>query len=331
MADHRLAVWDAALDAVRSYLRGAGLLEVSTPFIVPAVAVEPFIEPVVVGAGADRHFVITSPELAMKRLVCRHHHDVFQIAHVRRAGERSDRHREEFHLVEWYRVGATLGTLQADVAALCRRVAAAVAGVQGRTTPPEPRWETHRFFDLLETTTGVDLRGADDPGTLLQSLRSAAGLSGDTVAAADLGVSQLARWTECFSLWSDQHLDAWLRDRPGVAVHLEAFPPALAALAQVDRRAAPAFAHRFESHLGGIEVANGYLELRDAEEQRRRFERVNALRERHGLETLPLDEAFLADLEHPGLPSCVGVALGLDRLVMLAAGAHRLDDIDPLG
>jgi len=326
-----LAAWDAALGAVREQLRGWGLMEVSTPFVVPAVAVEPFIEPVPVGAS----FVITSPELAMKRLLCRHRRSIFQVARVRRAGERSDNHLEEFHLVEWYRVGADLERLHHDVAAIVDAVRRAVADSVGRPPPAPATWERHAFFDVLEATTGVSRTRAAQPAgaaALLQALRGQAGVvSAPEVASQDdPELWSLATWTELFSLWSDLHLDPWLAERTsqGVAVHLELFPPPLAALSQLDEHLD--HAHRFESHLEGVELANGYLELSDPVAQRERFELVNRLRAGHDMPPLPLDEAFLRALEDPGLPPCVGVALGLDRLVMLACGARSLGEIDPL-
>lgn len=324
--------------AARGHLRGAGFMEVSTPFVVEAVAVEPFIEPVPAGAG----FVITSPELAMKRLVASGRRSIFQIAHVRRAGERSDRHAEEFHLVEWYRVGGTLAQLQADVAGLVAAVGAAVGAVVGERPAARclpARWRTVGFAELWQTTTGAALPGLDDLDAIdgwLTRFRERLGLGlglgsdgGPSSVEAVPGLDALARWTELFSLWSDVALDPWLGERAaaGEGIHMEGFPAPLAALARVNGDVG----RRFESYAGGVELANGYDELRDPAEQRTRFERVNALRVRHGLDALPIDASFLAALRDPGLPECVGVALGLDRLVMLAAGAQRLSDIDPLG
>ena len=117
----RVRLWDAALSAVRDYFREQGLREVSTPVRVPAVAIEPFIEPI----AAPPMLLATSPELAMKRLVARGSGSIFQISHVFRRAEVGERHSEEFHLVEWYRVGATLEQVTGDVEAIVARVFAA--------------------------------------------------------------------------------------------------------------------------------------------------------------------------------------------------------------
>ncbi|MFY0532025.1 amino acid--tRNA ligase-related protein [Nannocystis pusilla] len=117
----RVQIWDAALAAVRGYFRDQGLREVSTPVRVPAVAVEPFIDPIAAPPG----LLATSPELAMKRLLVRGSGPIFQVAHVFRRAEIGERHSEEFHLVEWYRLGADLDPLLADVEALVARVFAA--------------------------------------------------------------------------------------------------------------------------------------------------------------------------------------------------------------
>ena len=137
---------------------------------------------------------------------------------------------------------------------------------------------------------------------------------------SSIGCSQ---WTELFSLWSDLHLDPWLAALPeDVAVHVVGFPASLAALSELEPSGRAA---RFESHVRGVELANGYRELRDARAQRERFELVAALRARHQQRPLPLPEGFLAELDR--LRPCAGVALGLDRLLALACGCERLDDI----
>jgi lysyl-tRNA synthetase class 2 len=141
-------------------------------------------------------------------------------------------------------------------------------------------------------------------------------------------------WTALFSDWSDAHLDPWLRARAtqgrsnashhpnGAAVHVTGFPAALSALAVIRG----GVARRFESYVHGIELANGYWELRDSAEQRERFARVNRLRAAHGAEPLPMPERFLAALST--LPPAAGVALGLERLIALAAGVADLANIN---
>lgn len=324
--DRRVAIWDAALCVVREHLRREGLREVSTPVRVAAPAIEPYIDPIAAPPG----YLATSPELAMKRLLARGSGPIFQVSHVFRQAERGDRHSEEFHLLEWYRLGGDLRALEADVEALVAAVFAAVGGA------PPRHWLRVDFFALFEETCGIALRGDEDDAELKETLGpQLRALVWDEGSGARLGplcsrdpqVRHLAAWTTLFSVWSDLHLDPWLAGRVGVGVHLGNFPGALAALAQRSQEEGRVVAHRLESHVAGVELANGYLELRDPNEQRRRFLAVDALREALGQRSLPLDEDFLRELGEPGLPLCTGMALGLDRLIMLACGQTRLADI----
>ena len=315
----RVDLWDRGLAAVRAYLRAEGMREVSTPVRVAAPAIEPFIEPIAAPPG----YLATSPELAMKRLLCRGSGSIFQIAHVFRRAEIGARHSEEFHLIEWYRVEAALAEGRRDVEALV----AAVIEVAGGEGPR--RWESHGILDVVDETLGVRLRGDEEAGVLAE-LAAARGLPLVAVGLDDhdLEVRRLAAWTAFLSEWSDRHLDPWLLARAERGIHLGDFPPALAALAElVEVGDGPRVAARFESFVGGVELANGYQELRDAGDQRRRFVAVAGLRRALGLPPLALDQAFLGDLEGRGLPRAAGVALGLDRLLMLAVGASSLADI----
>lgn len=329
-ARQRVLVWDAALHAARQVLRGQGLCEVVTPVRLCAVAVEPFIEPMAAPPG----LLATSPELPMKRLLCRGAPSIFQIATCFRQGELGDLHREELHLCEWYRVGEDTAALQADVERLVEAVLAAVAEVLGEPGLPGPphRWVRVGMLDLVHETVGLRLRGDEDAPSLAAALEPVRDALGDPLAtvrderlASSPRAHALAAWTAFFSAWCDASLDPWLREHAEEGVHLADFPRPLAALSAPDP--ARPLAHRFESHVRGRELANGYRELCDADEQRRRFEDVNGLRASLDLPALPLDEAFLEDLRDPGLPPCAGVALGLDRLVLLATGRRRLADV----
>lgn len=333
----RVRAWDAALAAVREYLRAAGLREVSTAVRVDAVAIEPWIDPLT----CEGRLLITSPELAMKQLLARGSGPVFQIAHVFRRAERGARHSEEFHLIEWYRERGddpdALGVVMRDVEQIVARVFAAVAAELGDRVLPRPpapeRWERVNLLDLMGETLGCEFAGNEPAEALESHLRrvradAAVGLDAH-VGARTIDDGELARllaWTELFSLWSDGVFEPWLRARgQGSGVHVEGFPASLAALAELDAHPSRHVGARFESHVGAVELANGYRELRDAVEQRRRFELVAAMRAHHRQAPLPMPEAFLAEL--PDMPACSGVALGLDRLVALACGCDRLDQV----
>jgi lysyl-tRNA synthetase class 2 len=324
----RVALWDRALDTVRAHFRRTHAAEVTTPVRVEAVALEPWIEPIP-AAGA---YLAPSPELAMKRLLCRGCGSIFQIGHVFRRAEQGDLHAEEFHLVEWYRIDADDETVtMADAEAIVTGVFAAVAEVlpHAGAVPPH-RWSRHGFLDLLHETAGLKLRGDEDASQLRHAVRATNLGWRDAIDPPrpldDCDVDTLWSWTALLSAWSDAHLDPWLRSRgPGEGVHVVDFPRALAALSAASDDGCTA--HRFESHVGGVELCNGYLELRDAAQQRRRFEIVAGLRRAFDLPGLPMPDAFLADLVGPGLPACSGAALGLDRLLMLATGQRRLDAV----
>lgn len=362
----RAVLWDCAARAIRDYLRGQGLRELFTPARVCAPAIEPWIDVLPAPPGHLR----TSPELAIKRLLARKVGSCFELAKVFRAGEIGDWHREEFHLLEWYRVApdhaaasevdaqaegeseaeAAFEQLPRDVEAIVACVAEAVAaepslagelgGEPALTRVAAPRsWEGWSFDDVWRETTG-QARPADT----LEALEAAAldlrrvspdmgsplleGHGQRAQREVDADVDVLVAWSELFSWWTDLALDPWLeaRAREGVGVHVSDFPAPLAALSQVHATAHGPRARRFESFIGRVELANGYLELRDASEQRRRFERVSAMRARASLPPLPLDEGFLADVGE--LPACAGVALGFERVLAWAVGASRLDELD---
>jgi lysyl-tRNA synthetase class 2 len=328
----RAEAWVAAEGAVRAYFEGEAVREVSTSLVVSAPAIEPYIEPVREGEG----WIRTSPELALKRMLAEGSGPIYEIAQVARKGEAGALHRERFVLVEWYRLGEELEPVMRDVERLVEQVRVAVASVEGladagaRVRGEALAWEQVKLLDLMAETLGMQMPEQGDVAALervLASVRANAPGQLDQAAPVErlreTQLDELLAWTELFSLWSDIYLNPSLHSRPEVGVHIVEFPAALAALSVVER----GVAHRFESHAWSVELANGYRELRDATEQRRRFELVNGLRVHQGQDRLPLDEAFLGALEEPGLPPCCGVALGLDRLVMLACGFETLDAI----
>ena len=332
----RVRAWDAALASVRGYLRGEGLREVSTRVRVEAVALEPWIEPI---ASADR-WLATSPELEMKRLLAEGSGSIFQIAHVFRSAERGARHSEEFHLIEWYRVAEAgeargssayvevIADVEAVVAAVFEAVFEAVGQELGLARPARLAWRRVPLLELMSETLGASLAGDEDAAALaplLARVRSEGGLGLGPGAASpqDHELAALLAWTELFSLWSDLYLDPWLEARGSIGVHVLDFPRYLAALAE--HRGDGKSAARFESHVRGVELANGYRELRDPDEQGRRFERVAAMRRLYGQRELPQPRRFIEVLDR--LPPCAGVALGLDRLIALACGRQRLDAI----
>jgi lysyl-tRNA synthetase class 2 len=261
----------------------------------------------------------------MKQLLAGGSGSIFQVAHVFRGGEVGPRHREEFHLVEWYRVGeGAFEAVERDVEAIAERVSDACAefGGEGSSVPRAGRWTRRVFSDLWEETVGREMPvGAEELEREIVAVSEGQAhplswADGDS----DPALRELDAWTSLFSWWSDRHLDPWLQRADG-GLHLHGFPAALAALAQVEGPRA----HRFESYAAGVELANGYLELRDGAQQRLRFERVNAQRARHGLPALPISASFCDAVGR--LPACAGVAMGLERLLCVAIGASELSEL----
>ena len=293
----------ALLYRLRQFFAERGIVEVETPLLCDRGVTDPAIEPLMVEQGVSlRHsrYLQTSPEYAMKRLLAAHGEPIFQIGKAFRDGEAGARHNPEFTLLEWYRPGFGQHQLMDEVADLVRLCLG--------ERPLHKRSYRQLFLDLLEVdpfTASVDqlqtvARNYLDPGTL----------SGDRDLWLDLLMShtiepQLAALGMCF-----------VYDYP-------ASQAALSCLVPVDD---VVVGQRFELYVDGMELANGYFELTDAEEQRRRFEQDNLRRREHGLSERPLDERLLAAMSH-GLPSCAGVALGVDRLLMLVTGVSDIREV----
>ena len=306
----RLVLRAALLARARSFFAARGVLEVDTPMVVNAPVTDVHIHSARVTLAADdphtaksaAFFLHTSPEYAMKRLLAAGAGDIYQICHVVRALERGRLHNAEFTLIEWYRVGWTLDALMDEVDALARELLGARASGLASTRVS--------YREAFLQQLGIDPFSAPMPE--LMAAARAAGFTGasdnrDELLELLMSVSvgpQLGR---------------------GALTFVYGYPASQAALARLDpadRRAA----RRFELYCEGIELANGFHELADAREQRARFEHDIAERRRLALSTAALDERLLAALE-AGLPECCGVALGFDRLVMLAEGAERIDEV----
>ncbi|HWP94323.1 MAG TPA: EF-P lysine aminoacylase EpmA [Gammaproteobacteria bacterium] len=290
---------------IRAFFATRGVLEVETPVLSAAAAPDPHLtSPVtrLTAAGGGTFYLHTSPEYPMKRLLAAGYGDIWQLCRVFRDGERGARHNPEFTLLEWYRIGFDHHTLMNEVSALLRQV------LDGHLELGADERLTYR--EAFRRHAGLDPFEATD-----ETLRAAVQrLGGETRG--------LARDALLDFLGGHVVYPALGHGRP---TFLYDFPASQAALARV-RDDDPAVAERFEVFVDGIELANGYHELADAREQRARFERHNRERAAAGLPVMPLDERLLAALAH-GLPDCAGVALGFDRLVMLAAGARRIEEV----
>lgn len=266
-------------------------------------------------------YLHTSPEFAMKKLLAAGERRIAAFAHVWRNRERGALHSPEFTMLEWYRVGEDYTILMEDCAAFLR-LAAEVAGAtvlrfRDRTCDPFAPPERLSVADAFSRHAGIDLLATIDAdgATGRAALAAAAALAGVRTAPDDT-------WSDIFSRILAERVEPHLG--MGRATILDRYPAAEAALA----RRAPddgRVAERFEVYACGVELANGFGELTNAPEQRRRFEEEMEIKARIYGERYPIDEEFLAALAL--MPDASGIALGFDRLVMLATGAPRIDDV----
>jgi lysyl-tRNA synthetase class 2 len=295
------------LGVTRRFFEERGVLEVETPSIVSHAVTERHLRNVEchlhVGTRA-RHFLHTSPEFHMKRLLADGAPDIYQICKVYRDGELGTKHLPEFTLIEWYRHAFDRSQMIGDACDLISRI----AGVAGKFVLSA---ETVRYAELFLHETGIDVRHDSAQCVRKRTLE----LMGPSPAEKLQPDDPTDR-----DFWLDLLMGEIIQPRLATRglVVVDRYPASQAALARLSPED-PNEAERFEIFLDGIELANGYHELCDAEEQRRRFEADRVWRRNARLDEAPHDPAMLAALAH-GLPDCSGCALGFDRLVMAALG-----------
>jgi lysyl-tRNA synthetase class 2 len=305
MIDRRaLEVRARVLAVVRDFFAARGFLEVDTPLLVRAPALEVHLDAIAASDG----YLITSPEFQMKRMLAAGFEKIYQVCKCFRDHERGAHHAREFTMIEWYRAGATLDAIREDTEQLVHLACGGRAGTVD-TTPPWPRMTVR---DAMSTWAGVRVEG-DEPAAELVAKVRAAGIE----CAPDLA------WDDAFFTAFVARVDPAIAalDRPLI---LEDWPAPLAALA---RRSPtdPRTALRFEAYVGGLELANAFDELCDPAEQRARFVADQHTRASRGKPVYPLDEKLLAELG--AMSPSAGIALGFDRLVMLAAGVPSIDRV----
>ena len=268
----------------------------------------------------QRFYLHTSPEFACKKLLAAGERKIFALARVFRNGERGPLHHPEFTMLEWYRAGAAYDTLVADCQGLAQAAVAAAGGLmlqwRGARCDPQAPVERLDVVEAFARHAGIDLMAS------LASSGADRDVLAAQVAAIGIRVGPDDGWRDLFSKVIAEKIEPQLG--LGQLTVLDRYPTSEAALARPcadDAR----FAERFELYACGVELANAFGELTDPAEQRRRFEIEMAERERIYGEEYPIDAEFLVALE--GMPAASGIALGADRLVMLATGAQSIDQV----
>lgn len=297
------------LRRLRQFFLDRGVLEVETPLLSSAANSDPHIESFAsryrgVGDLDNSHLYLhTSPEFAMKRLLAAGSGPIYQLCKTFRNGESGRLHNPEFTMLEWYRPGFDHHQLMDEVDALLRYL------MDGQRDLATTRRTSYR--ELFQRELNIDPFNASE-----EVLELCAERNGIEIVAKQMGCDE----------WLDLLMSHLIEPRLGIngPDFIHDYPASQASLARVSGD--PAVAERFELYLDGVELANGFHELTDAEEQRRRFSADLDARGKTGLEQAALDERLLAALSS-GLPDSAGVALGFDRLIMAVTGVKTIDEV----
>jgi lysyl-tRNA synthetase class 2 len=292
---------------IRDFFQHRAVLEVETPLMSRGSGTDPHLTPIVARYGAERgsegapRYLQTSPEFAMKRLLCAGSGPIYQLCKAFRDGESGPRHNPEFTMLEWYRPGFSLEQLMEEVEGLVRAALPLDAAAIPRLS----------YAELFQRELGIDPHAA-----------ALAELQALVHARVDAQL-ELTERDACLDLLYSALLEPTLIE----PVFIQDYPASQAALAKTAQDAQGRLvARRFELVIGGLELANGYDELSDATEQARRFEEDGVKRTRLGLPQLAADTRLVAALAQ-GLPACAGVALGVDRLLMLKLGTRNIEEV----
>lgn len=290
---------------IRAFFAQRGVLEVETPILASSATTDVYLSSVkatrTIAGQAQTHYLQTSPEFAMKRLLASGSGAIYQICKVFRDDEHGRKHNSEFTMLEWYRPDFDLADLMQEVQDLLQCCFEKPLHIQQLSyknafkaylnlNPLQADWQTLKH---IATQHGLDV---------------------------DLGEQRLAYMDLLFSHLVEPHLG---KEQP---LFLTDFPPELASLAKTKIDAeGERVAARFELYIDGLELANAYDELRDTEILRQRFQQDNAERQQQGLAVMPIDEYLLDAIPH--MPECAGIALGLDRLLMVILQKSSLADV----
>lgn len=311
------------ISAIRRYFDQNEFIEVETPILQICPVIDTHIRAFatdirgVDGEVKDTLYLHTSPEFAMKKLLVAGMEKIYQICHVFRNGEYSARHRAEFTMIEWYRTEADYTDIMADCVGLLRACATAT-GVKefkykGLTCDPFAEWERLTVTEAFDRYAGIDLMSVLDDK---EGLRKG-------VQELGLHTADDDEWDDLFFRVMDDKIEPQLG--MGRPTFLCDYPISMASLSK-PRDDNPALAERFELYVCGIELANAFSELTDAVEQERRYHIEMDEKERIYGERYPLDTDFIDALAE-GMPRSGGIALGIDRLVMLVCGVDDIEQV----
>lgn len=310
--------------ALRAWFDEQGFVEVETGILQVSPGNETHLHAPcteLIGGDGNRaaRYLRTSPEFAAKKLLAAGERKIFEFARVFRDRERGDLHLPEFTMLEWYRADAAYDAVMADSVVLVAHAAQATGigrfSFRGRTADPFAEPELLTVAAAFERFAGIDLLA-----TVVDGEGDRAALA--TAARAQVRITEDDTWSDIFSKVLVEHIEPRLGQ--GRLTVLFEYPVPEAALARA-KSSDPRVAERFEIYACGVELANGFGELTDANEQRRRFALAMDEKQRRYGERYPLDEEFLQAVAV--MPQASGVALGFDRLVMLASGAVRVDQV----
>jgi len=299
------------LTQIRAFFAARDVLEVDTPALSRAAVTDPQLHSFAVRyngpgeANGQTHYLHTSPEFPMKRLLAAGSGDIYQLAKVFRDKEAGRHHNPEFTLLEWYRIGFNQHQLMDEVATLVTELLGSRLSKKTEYLSYREVFQDYLQLDPHQATVEQLIACAEQQG-----LAKPPGMPPDESDP-----------------WLHLLLSHCIEPQLGRAqlTFIYDYPASQAALARI-RPGNPPVAERFELYVNGIELANGFYELNDAGEQRRRFDDDNAHRQKERLAPMPIDERLL-DALADGLPDCAGVALGFERLLMLAAGKSSLQDV----
>lgn len=290
----------AFLAAVRQFFASRGVYEADTPLLREFAVTDPALT----SLQADGGWLITSPEYALKDLLSRGAPDIYQLSHVFRGEEQGRKHLREFMLLEWYRRGFDILQLMQETADFIHAL------LPERSLPVK----ISTYAQCFAKAFNIDYFAAD---------------SASLAALAHAVLPESRSWQLDRSGWSDLLFTHAIEMQLGIGCleFITDYPPEQAALARIRKdEYGRCTAARFEAYIDGLELCNGFYELTDAAEQAARFAADNAWRKANGLPEIPIDRNFLAALER-GLPDCAGVALGIDRLFMLAENQTHIADV----